>query len=357
MSQPLVALLIVKIETTVSELSSPTRWYEDLARYQQKGTAHVLATIIAVNGSAPRALQSKMVITADACCDTLGGGGLEHDVTMTARQLLSGEIAPQATKDTKKAKTNRTRDTNDSARDEAAAVRRDSVYTKHYPLGARLAQCCGGSVTVMFECFNIIPPLSILVFGAGHVAAALMTILADLPCQVDWVDSRAEMFARYLPQASGGDANTDVKTSVSSIDAPDYELPAHIRVHVDEEPVDFVAPFIASAACKNSPHFILVMTHDHALDFDLVRAAVDANMVQHLAGDVPSELPYIGCISSATKSTRFKERLRQRGYSELAIDMVIMPIGLPIGGKEPMAVAVSIAAQVLQQYHERIEHH
>jgi xanthine dehydrogenase accessory factor len=30
-----------------------------------------------------------------------------------------------------------------------------------------------------------------------------------------------------------------------------------------------------------------------------------------------------------------------------------MPIGLPIGGKEPMAVAVSIAAQILQHYHQK----
>ena len=70
----------------------PVRWYDGLAQYQQQGYAHVLATIVAVNGSAPRALQAKMVITHDNCCDTLGGGGLEHDVVMTARQLLNGEI-------------------------------------------------------------------------------------------------------------------------------------------------------------------------------------------------------------------------------------------------------------------------
>jgi len=44
--------------------------------------------------------------------------------------------------------------------------------------------------------------------------------------------------------------------------------------------------------------------------------------------------------------------LLQRGYSEQAIAQLTMPIGLDIGGKEPMAVAVSIAAQVLQLYHQ-----
>ncbi|HCI31510.1 MAG TPA: xanthine dehydrogenase accessory protein XdhC, partial [Psychrobacter sp.] len=43
-------------------LVPPNIWYEGLARYQQRGMAHVLATVVAVNGSAPRALQAKMII-------------------------------------------------------------------------------------------------------------------------------------------------------------------------------------------------------------------------------------------------------------------------------------------------------
>ena len=320
------------------------RWYDGLAKYQQRGIAHVLATVVAVNGSAPRELQSKMIVTLDDCCDTLGGGSLEHDVTITARKLLKGELDINDSKGSKPSKEGKS--------EKAKAVRRDAVYTKHYPLGAKLAQCCGGSVTVMFECFNVTPPMSLLVFGAGHVAAALMTILADLPCQVDWVDSRAEMFERYVTQDA--DAIDDQVT---------YQLPAHIRPHIEEDPVDFVRPFIANsrrnaAANKGSQHFILVMTHDHSLDFDLVRAALDAsldiNADAHAANTDDSELqsmPYLGCISSKTKENRFRTRLLQRGYSEQAIAKLTMPIGLEIGGKEPMAVAVSIAAQVLQIYH------
>ena len=148
----------------------PTKWYEGLAQYQQQGVAHVLATVVAVNGSAPRDLQSKMIVTLDDCCDTLGGGSLEHDVTLTARQLLNGELEPNNSKaSSQPLKAGR------SAK--AQAVRREAVYSKHYPLGAKLAQCCGGSVTVMFECFHLTPPMSLLVFGGGHVATALMSIL------------------------------------------------------------------------------------------------------------------------------------------------------------------------------------
>ena len=317
----------------------PTKWYDGLAQYQQQGIAHVLATVVAVNGSAPRELQSKMIVTLDACCDTLGGGSLEHDVTITARQLLNGEINATDARSTQPLKEGK------SAK--AQAVRRDAVYTKHYPLGATLAQCCGGSVTVMFECFNVTPPMSLLVFGAGHVAAALMTILAELPCQVDWVDSRAEMFERYLTH------NPDtVEGQVT------YQLPTHIRPHIDEDPVDFIQPFVAksiksalmnASTKKGTQYFILVMTHDHSLDFDLVRATLDT---YGKTGIDSSFLPYLGCISSATKAKRFRDRLLQRDYSEQIVDKLTMPIGLNTGGKEPMAVAISIAAQMMQLYHD-----
>ena len=350
---PLVEVLLTVIDSLSKPmsvaLSTPSKppkiWYDGLAQYQQQGVAHVLATVVAVNGSAPRALQAKMIITLDDYCDTLGGGGLEHDVINTARQLLNGEIDTQALTNSKRSAAEQSEK---ASSEKSKAVRRDAVYTKHYPLGAKLAQCCGGSVTVMFECFNVTPPLSVLVFGAGHVASALMTVLAELPCQVDWVDSRPEMFERYLLE---GDNLKD--------NLPAYHLPAHVRVHVDEEPVDFIKPFITKGFNDNikNKRFILVMTHDHSLDFDLVRATLDNCIALNVDADTKHTnhtkivMPYIGCISSATKAKRFQDRLLQRGYDEQLVNNITMPIGLTLGGKEPMAVAVSIAAQILQQYH------
>jgi xanthine dehydrogenase accessory factor len=341
-------------------LATPVVWYDGLAKYQQQGIAHVLATIVAVNGSAPRALQAKMIVTQRSIVDTLGGGGLEHDVVTTARQLLNGEMAETVSKEIK------LKGAEISCKgptEPAKAVRRDAVYTKHYPLGAKLAQCCGGSVTVMFECFNVTPPMSILVFGAGHVAAALMTVLAELPCQVDWVDSRPEMFERYLINKiststasqtaaihKNGQAQAAENQSVL------YQLPAHIRPHIDDEPTDFVRPFIE----QGGQRFILIMTHDHSVDFELVRTALDTVVANSpsLDRDLTDSscssisMPYIGCIGSATKAKRFRDRLIQRGYSEKIVDQLVMPVGLQVGGKEPMAVAVSIVAQLLQQYHQ-----
>lgn len=327
--------------------TAPKRWYDGLAQYQQQGIAHVLTTVVAINGSAPRALQTKMIVTNDDHCDTLGGGGLEHDVMMTARQLLNGEIKPDELQKNELAKQNKS--------NKVQAVRREAIYTKHYPLGAKLAQCCGGSVTVMFECFNVTPPLSLLVFGAGHVAAALMTILGELPCQVDWVDSRSQMFERYTLNNPEASTERDYLAQQAT-----YQLPAHIRAHVSDEPTDFLRPFIEPFLQQLNQRFILIMTHDHSLDFDLVRAAFDVYASARQGSDSTANNdafdspPYIGCISSTTKANRFKERLLQRGYDQQDIDNLTMPIGLAVGGKEPMAVAVSIAAQILQRYHSSI---
>jgi len=363
---------------SAQSLNPPTRWYEGLAEYQQQGVAHVLATIIAVNGSAPRALQAKMVITMDNICDTLGGGGLEHDVIATARQLLSGELVHSTAKNASVKEAPVKKPLVEKHSDQASKpIRRETVYSKHYPLGAKLGQCCGGSVTVMFESFNITPPMSLLVFGAGHVAGALMTLLSELPCQVDWVDSRSEMFDRYklaknsLPlneppenSLSSNDSDNEKQSVINeltdeatasdlvsqvnsqSADEQGYCLPAHIRPHISDDPIDFLHS-------HGQGRYVLVMTHDHSLDFELVQAAIDINRaVEDQAANPSTTIPYIGCIASETKAKRFQDRLLKRGYSDEALQPLIMPIGLEIGGKEPMAVAVSIAAQILQHYHQ-----
>jgi xanthine dehydrogenase accessory factor len=80
---------------------------------------------------------------------------------------------------------------------------------------------------------------------------------------------------------------------------------------------------------------VLVMTHDHALDYEIVVAALGRN-----------DLLAVGLIGSDTKRARFVSRLVRQG---LDTEKLICPIGLPgIEGKEPAVVAVSVAAQILQ---------
>jgi xanthine dehydrogenase accessory factor len=175
---------------------------------------------------------------------------------------------------------------------------------REFPLGPDLGQCCGGHASVLFE---IVTPTTwqIAVFGAGHVGRALVALLGTLDCRVQWIDARTDAFP--------------------------LELPTNIARVIDPQPVERVAKLPAGA-------FVLVMTHDHALDFDIVAAALPR-----------ADLPYVGLIGSETKRARFVSRLRRAGLSAEAIRRLVCPIGVDgAGGKAPAEIAIAVAAQLLQ---------
>ena len=81
----------------------------------------------------------------------------------------------------------------------------------------------------------------------------------------------------------------------------------------------------------------LVMTHSHALDFDICDQVLRRG-----------DFAFLGLIGSATKRATFERRLKLRGHSDAAIRRLICPIGLPaIAGKAPAVVAISVAGQLL----------
>jgi xanthine dehydrogenase accessory factor len=173
--------------------------------------------------------------------------------------------------------------------------------TRDFPLGPALGQCCGGHVTVLFEVLRP-PKLQIGLFGAGHVGKALVKLLADLPCRVSWIDPRPEALPANLPP------------NVTPVRNP--------------QPAQTVAALPPGS-------IVLVMTHDHALDFEIVAAALQR-----------PDLLAVGLIGSDTKRARFLSRLVRLGIDG---EKLICPIGLAgIEGKEPAIVAVSVAAQLLQ---------
>jgi len=54
-------------------------------------------------------------------------------------------------------------------------------------------------------------------------------------------------------------------------------------------------------------------------------------------------------IGSAPKAARFRQKLAQRGFAPGAIARLTIPIGIGgIRSKEPAAIAVAVAAQLLQ---------
>jgi xanthine dehydrogenase accessory factor len=245
------------------------QWLEALTVAERDNQPAVLVTVLAAKGSTPREAGAKMVVCSGGLAGTIGGGNLEHQCEAAARTLL--------------------------------ATGAEGPSTRDFPLGPALGQCCGGHVTVLFEVLRP-PKLQIALFGAGHVGKALVKLLADLPCRVNWIDPRPEA----LPTS----------------------LPPNIIPLRTAQPAQAVATLTPGSV-------VLVMTHDHALDFEIVAAALSR-----------SNLQTVGLIGSDTKRARFASRLTRQGIDPRRL---ICPIGLPgIEGKEPAIVAISVAAQILQ---------
>ncbi len=251
-------------------------WIQVLADLERQGEPCVLVTVIEHRGSTPRDSGTKMLVTEQACYATIGGGHLEYKAMQMARDMLrAGE---------------------------------QQLRVERFNLGANLGQCCGGMASIMLE--PIVKPRHHLVlFGAGHVAKALVHIVATLPFRITWIDERAEEFPQNLP------------SGVTKV--------------VSDDPVGEISGQPAGS-------FYLVMTHNHQLDLDLCAGILKRQ-----------DARYFGVIGSNTKRKRFDYRLGERGFDAAALATMQCPIGLSaVAGKHPAEIAVSVAGALIQQYQQ-----
>ncbi|MEO6280994.1 xanthine dehydrogenase accessory protein XdhC [Roseateles sp.] len=248
--------------------------------------ALILVTVSRTSGSVPREVGAWMTVLPDGIAGTVGGGHLEFDAIARARTALAGG------------------ELDDEVR---------------YPLGPTLGQCCGGVVWLRFERVEAgeelaarlpIEPLKpVALFGAGHVGQAIARIARDLPLALHWIDSRADQFPAE-PPARGW------------------------RQEALDPPADAVSDLAPGSA-------VLIMSHSHAEDFDIVAACLKRQREQ-------GDLAFIGLIGSRTKWASFRQRLEALGFTEAERDQVDCPIGVPgLAGKQPAVIAVAVLAQVL----------
>ncbi|MCF8505946.1 MAG: XdhC family protein [Caulobacter sp.] len=141
----------------------------------------------------------------------------------------------------------------------------------------------------------------LVMFGAGHVGQAIARAFAPLAFALDWHDSREEAAA------------------------------PGVAIH-DETRLIEIAGAVGEADS------VLMLTHNHDLDYRLTRAVLTAGTFR-----------YCGLIGSDTKRARFLRRLCEDGVAEAAIARLTCPIGLPgLKSKAPEVIAVAVAAQLLQ---------
>lgn len=325
-------------------------WIDELCDLAAAGERAVLVTVAGIRGSAPRELGAKMIVTDRETIGTIGGGQLEFQSTRVAVGMFD---------------------------DREATLR-------SFPLGSSMGQCCGGVVEILFEPFRdgipdwlrdlqtlhgqrtpavvvtrisrsapakfvvtgeavfgiseseaprgmvstardvlaaehkalrnvqefyepvVMPDLNIAVFGAGHVGTAAVAALTKLDCNIRWIDSRRNIFRNAF-------------ANVRQIEAPEPAL---------------------EVAAMPAGSYYLVMTHSHALDFDICDRILRR-----------PDVAYCGLIGSRSKRRRFEKRYRQQGLAQATLDTLICPIGVDgISGKKPAEIAIAVAAEILAHY-------
>lgn len=333
----------------------------------QAAAPAVLVTVWAVEGSAPRQVGARM-LTRDGrlLAGTIGGGHLEaqalHDALLVLGHVRGGQDAdapPQLS----------------DAAEERADAQGQLARVCRYPLGAQLAQCCGGVVQLHFQAVDpqrarqlaadvtqaqlalapfetrfgdtVLrelpqPQPTVLLFGAGHVAAALAKVLQTLPWRVVVIDARPEWAdALRFPRTTEVLCTEPLRLCAAwgwlGPAAQQSQTAARLTAQLRTLP-ELPQPQVTSA---------IVMTHDHALDREICEALLQVS--RRTPG--PS-LRYVGMIGSQSKVAALHQRLRRRGVDPALLAELVAPIGLRVGGrllggKLPGEIAVSVAAQLL----------
>jgi xanthine dehydrogenase accessory factor len=249
---------------------------ERLAELSASGVPLVSVTLAATVGSTPSEAGSKMLVTA-AGLDrgTVGGGRVEAMAIERAQRMLEGPPV--------------------------AAPRAELV---EWNLQRDVGMTCGGVVTLLFELYNH-GLWQVAVFGAGHVAAAVIHCLLPLECRISCIDPRPEWLAR---------------------------LPEHPRL----TKVAAERPEL-HAATLPAESFILCMTMGHRTDRPILEAVFQRECA----------FPYIGAIGSRAKRAVLERELRAAGVRPEQLEALRCPMGLPVGSNLPGEIAISVAAELL----------
>ncbi len=156
----------------------------------------------------------------------------------------------------------------------------------------------------------ITPPPTLVIVGAVHIAAPLVTLAQALGFHVRLIDARRAFATRD-------------------------RFPT-----VDDLVIAW--PQDALHADKLGPHHaVVVLTHDPKFDVPALQIALR------------SQASYVGLIGSRTTQAKRRAALREAGFGEAEVARIHGPVGLDLGGREPAEIALAILAEVVAVQHGR----
>ncbi len=331
----------------------------------EAGRAFALVTLVADQGSTPRAAGAEMLVRDDgSIAGTIGGGLLEHSMMRAAAQALGerrsrrarAELSGTDVRSAEKMLCGGAAEVlityvppGDAglldvcaALREARASGRRAWYVTALPGGedggaedggvdhcalfadgrrTGAAVCAAtearalaagaalhGSATLPDGRSAVVerldPPALAVVCGAGHVGQALAPVLLGLGFRVVVIDDREEFAA---PARFPG---------------------AEVRA----------LPFAGALAelSVDEHAYVVIVTRGHVHDMDVLEQALRAGA------------RYVGLMASRSKRARMQTALGEVGFGDDAIGRIHSPIGLDIGAETPAELAISIAAEMVQ---------
>lgn len=247
--------------------------YQTIADLEVNGEPAIFCTIVDSKGSTPRHEGSKMLVFPDGHIQgTVGGGEIENRVIAEALDALE--------------------------------KRRTKVL--HYKLVDPTSGdpgICGGQVEVYVE--PIIPKLTIVVVGAGHVGRQVVHLAKWLGYRVVVSDDRAEICTpEYMPGAD------EFLVCLMS------EITSHIKV----------TPYT----------YFVITTRGSDVDIEGLPNILDAN---------PG---YIGIIGSRRRWENTKKEINKKKDYGAAFSKVYSPMGLELRAETPEEIAISILAEIMK---------
>ncbi len=161
-------------------------------------------------------------------------------------------------------------------------------------------------VEVFFEVHAPRPQLVIV--GAVHAAIPLITFAATLGYRTFVVDPRTA-----------------------------FATPERFA-HADRLIAEWPDQALAGIAL-NEATYVVLLSHDLKLDLPALRLALR------------SPVRYIGALGSKKTHGKRVAALREEGFGEEEIGRIHAPVGLPLGGRRPEEIAVSIIAEMVAVTH------
>jgi xanthine dehydrogenase accessory factor len=155
-------------------------------------------------------------------------------------------------------------------------------------------------------------PLRLLIYGAGHVGTKFAELAsASGLFRVEIADDRPEFADR---------ARLPFVDQIYSV-SPDYE---------GEIPL------------PDERTYVGIMTRCHDTDRIILDRIFQRDIMP----------PYLGMIGSGPKRANLCHKLKESGISEEKLEHIITPMGLPIGGRDPREISISMLAEIIKVKNE-----